>query len=225
MMYRLTADLNRLKLAEITGLIEERLGVRPMSFRAGRWGFGPTVAGPLLELGYEVDSSVTPYFDWWEDGGPDYKAAPNRPYRFDPGRPLEASEGGALAEVPVSVGYLQRNNTRMGGLHRFIQETPLRAIKVGAMLELTRLMSRRWLCPEINDGEGMLRLARRLVSEGLPHMNMTFHSTTLLPGATPFVGSVAQLREFHKRIEAFLAYCRDEGFRFATVREVARAVA
>jgi hypothetical protein len=41
-----------------------RFGVTPVSFRAGRWAFGPAVARSIQDLGYRVDSSVIPLVDW-----------------------------------------------------------------------------------------------------------------------------------------------------------------
>jgi hypothetical protein len=53
---------------------------------------------------------------------------------------------------------------------------------------------------------------------------MTFHSCTLLAGATPFVQSVEDRVAFQDRIEAFLMHCLDRGWSFATVGEVGASV-
>ncbi|MDH3208714.1 MAG: hypothetical protein OEO79_19095, partial [Gemmatimonadota bacterium] len=64
MMSQLPAEANQGKVAEVTGLIERELGVRPRTFRAGRWAFGPTVSAALAAEGYTVDASVSPFVDW-----------------------------------------------------------------------------------------------------------------------------------------------------------------
>ncbi|MBT8337259.1 MAG: WalW protein, partial [Gemmatimonadetes bacterium] len=72
MMFRLDTDVTRALVREVTNRIESELGVRPTTFRAGRWGWGANVADALWKEGYRVDSSVTPLLDWSSSGGPDY---------------------------------------------------------------------------------------------------------------------------------------------------------
>src|ERR1043166_2590436 len=54
-------EIERAKLENLTKLFESRIGHRPTSFRAGRFGIGDESLKFLDELGYLVDSSVTPY--------------------------------------------------------------------------------------------------------------------------------------------------------------------
>jgi glycosyltransferase involved in cell wall biosynthesis len=53
---------------------------------------------------------------------------------------------------------------------------------------------------------------------------MTFHSCTLLPGATPFVRTAQDQQAFLRRVDRFLAHCAEEGFAFQTLGEVGRTV-
>jgi len=57
-------SLLKAKLVNITRQIEDSIGKRPTSFREGRFGFDQRCAEVLSELGYQVDSSVTP-LDYW----------------------------------------------------------------------------------------------------------------------------------------------------------------
>ena len=50
---------------------------------------------------------------------------------------------------------------------------------------------------------------------------MSLHSTTLLPGATPFVRTDEDRRRLLDGIDAFLEHCRGRGFRFGTLSEAA----
>ena len=60
------------KLANLTEVIETSFGKRPVSYRAGRYGFdGETLKG-LEKLGYLVDASITPNINWSFDGGPNF---------------------------------------------------------------------------------------------------------------------------------------------------------
>src|SRR4030095_8423857 len=78
--HNLPVDLLDRQLRELTAAIEENLGVRPTTYRAGRNGFdGRTL--PILErLGYTVDTSVDPLFNERRKGGMRVVRAPTRPH-------------------------------------------------------------------------------------------------------------------------------------------------
>jgi len=225
MMYRLSREENRQKLDTLARLYRERLQADPVSFRAGRWGFGPSVAGALMDLGVRVDSSVSPFVDWTSFGGPDFSGAPQRPYRFHPDRPLSPALDGPMVEVPTSVGYLRGNQALAASVRAWLEKSAVRHLKVVGVLDVTGMLARRWLSPEISTDREMIQLARALVSSGARILDLTFHSSSLLPGATPFVRSQREKEEFVARIEAFLEFCADEGFQFATVGQVGMELA
>ena len=54
------AEIESAKIKNLTGLIEKKLGVRPVSYRAARYGADLDTIKALEKLGYKVDSSVTP---------------------------------------------------------------------------------------------------------------------------------------------------------------------
>jgi hypothetical protein len=217
MLSNLPHALIRRKLTGLHEKIQERLGCSPTSFRAGRWGFGPRVAETLLDLGYVVDSSVSPYIDWRADFGPDYRNAPIRAYRFHPEAPLVPDPAGALVEIPATIGFL-------GGRPRFgmrLREWALRPLprrlRMVGIVDRLGIAAQRWLSPEVSTGGEMVRLARVLVGAGAEYLNLTFHSPTLSAGLTPFVRDARQVREFNSRIEQFLEYAGAAGFRFASL--------
>lgn len=57
-------EIMREKATTMTNLIKEKLGIRPVIHRAGRWGINDDYFRILHELGYIADCSVTPYVDW-----------------------------------------------------------------------------------------------------------------------------------------------------------------
>src|SRR5258707_2132156 len=63
-------DVERHKLGLLTEQFRSAFGERPRSFRAGRFGIGTHTVPLLEELGYEVDSSVTPFVDWTASRAP-----------------------------------------------------------------------------------------------------------------------------------------------------------
>jgi len=70
------------KLRGLTALFADAFLAKPRSFRAGRFGIGPHSLGILADLGYAVDSSVTPFKDWAQAGAPEaaFRGAPTQPY-------------------------------------------------------------------------------------------------------------------------------------------------
>ena len=57
---QLPDDLLARQMRELTDVIASELGVRPVSYRAGRHGFDARNLHELEWLGYTVDSSVNP---------------------------------------------------------------------------------------------------------------------------------------------------------------------
>lgn len=224
MMNRLSEEENEAKLRVLTQRFTELFGTRPRVFRAGRWGFGPSVARPLHKLGFEADFSVSPYMDWSGIDGPDYSEASPVPYRFEPSSPFVPRSDGPLVEVPTSVGYLRGPQGFSGRARQALERSPLARWKVVGVLDTLGLLARRWISPETSSAGEMVRLAATLARSGFKVLDLTFHSSTLHPGLTPFVKTESERRRFLARIEKFLAYCSREGFRFSTAGEVAAAV-
>ncbi len=224
MLSALPEDVARTKVTSVHTRIADRFGEAPVSFRSGRWGFGPSVARILAELGYRVDSSVTPFVDWRPEGGPDYREAPAAPYRFEPDEPLVPAPEGALLELPATIGALRGDTAARAAVRRAIgKRVPRWAGLVGA-LDRAGLLSVRWLSPELASGSEMRRLATNLVARGSRVLNLTLHSPSLVPGLTPFVQDQGGLERFLARLEEVLALMSDAGWRFATVREAAEGL-
>ncbi len=90
-------DLLRDKLATLVEAVEKGLGLKPTSFRMGRFDAGPQVFSLLPEFGIRVDSSIAPMRQ--EVGGPDHFLTPADPFYLRPAGP----EGPALLEAPLTI--------------------------------------------------------------------------------------------------------------------------
>jgi hypothetical protein len=222
MMASLTDDQNRAKIRDVGTRLAAELGVQPRAFRAGRWGFGPTVARPLVLEGYVIDASVTPFMDWRSMGGPDYTDAPSLPYRFDPDQPLKSDAAGALLELPPTIGFLRSGFQKAARIRRRLEAGPVTSRTCVGPLDRLGFFAKRWLSPENASGETMIRLADACLGEGQSYLQATFHSSALLPGATPFVRSERDRRDFMLRLDTFLGHCWRSGFEFLTLTEIQR---
>lgn len=222
MMCTLSHGENRAKLAEIKRCLRTELRVEPRAFRAGRWGFGPSVAMPLAEEGFSIDCSVSPFIDWTSESGPDFSDAPNQPYRFQPSDPFTPLSTGTMVELPTTIGFLAGDHRRRARARTWLERSAARRLRVVGILDRAGLLARRWLSPETSTGETMIRLVEACVLSGQSFLQVTFHSCTLLPGATPFVRDSHDRKRFFDALTSVLAHCSRSGFIFRTLSEAAR---
>jgi hypothetical protein len=177
------------QLRELTEAIESRIGVRARSYRAGRHGFDGRTVRILEALGYVVDSSVDPMFNETRKGGPSFAGAGIRPYHpdYDDVRRHGRSR---LLEIPVSAATLPPLPKRLEALYASLPPIPYR----GA---LKRLGIRPvWLRPSYSPVADVVAFASRLGRQGAPCFNFLFHSSELLPGASPYHADEAAVARF-----------------------------
>jgi len=214
-MCNVSEGLAKRKLLNLHNEIKGRIGIEPKCFRAGRWGFGPTVASCIDELGYLIDTSITPFYDWTKEEGPDFTNASCLPYHFKPDDVLSENSDGRLLEVPPTIGFFQRNFDRCAEVRKWILDSRLSRYHLLGILDRFRIINFRLLSPEVSSGSDMIRLAQNSIKNGNPFLNMFFHSNSLLPGKSPFVSNKMELMRFLRDIEIFIEYSANQGFVFA----------
>jgi hypothetical protein len=201
----------REKLANLTHAIEERLGVRPVSFRGGRFGANAATMKCLNQLGYRVDSSVTPGVSWRRtrglpggEGGPDYRRAPVHTYYQDPSDPC-APGGGPLFEVPVTVVRSRRLPAAAEGA--IAAHGPASLVSaVAGKLGLGRMM---WFYPAFQEADEMVQAAEIATRrEGGDVLTMMLHSSELMPGGSPYLKTRGDVDAFLDRMERTLETVR-----------------
>ena len=207
------------KIQTLHNVICDAFGFSPISFRAGRWALGPYVAKGIMELGYKVDTSVTPFINWARDGGPDFSTAPTQAYRFDPESVMVPKKTGRLLQLPATIGFYQRPFELCASLRNTIAESFLSRFHVLGALDRMKLLNLRWLSPETSSAEEMVRLSKTLISRGCNYLNLSFHSTSLLPGKSPFVKDQSDLSEFIMNIERFLRFTANEQMVFSALSD------
>lgn len=209
----LPREVERAKLATLTGALHEAFGQRPRIYQAGRYGLGPSSHELLTDLDYLVDMSTSPPFDYRPDGGPDYRHAVTTP--------SWVSERGPLLSLPVTGAFVGRLATLGPALHPLASGPLLRALRLPAVLSRSGLLERLRLSPEGHDTSDMLRLARYLLAHDVRVLVMSLHSPSLEPGHTPYVNSDAERRDFLDRIARFIdAFVEQLGGRVCTPLEL-----
>jgi hypothetical protein len=187
-------EVERHKLKLLTQQFGAAFGLRPRSFRAGRFGIGANSIPLLEELGYAVDSSVTPSVDWTSSGGPglSFESAGTQPYRPDPRAPERAGQG-SLVEVPVTIHP-----------HRW------RSVPVLGRLVRGRA---RWLRPTFSTTNQLVRIAcaeieraRTNDSTGPIFLNAMLHNVEVVPRASPYAQSERACRRILGRLAGLLRF-------------------
>ena len=193
------------QLTVLTAAIESAVGVRPVSYRSGRFGFSADHVAALEQHGYLVESSVAPLFYEAHKGGPEFVEAPLRPYflAYD-----NASKAGSsnLLEVPVSSALNRRLPRRL----QYAYARAPRPYTTKRLLRLLGLLRLRWLRPSYSSLEDMKALARDLARAGEPVLNLLFHSSEAIVGGSPYNRTQSELDAFCDRLERFLAFAIKE---------------
>ncbi len=214
MLCNLPAELQFRKIRSLTELVENNFGIRPVSFRAGRWGYSETVGKNLRELGYRVDTSITPYTDWSSLSGPDFSSVPLRSYW----------SVGDLLQVPATVGFLQSNFAVANRILRAIRNSPFDAMRISGALGTIKLLNRVNLSPELDNDREMAKLTKLLMKKGFHCVNLFFHSPSLVAGLTPFVNDEWERRKFIERLRRYFSFVTSAGLEPVTLREFADGV-
>jgi hypothetical protein len=199
-------DVERKKLSHLTDLFRGAFDRAPRSFRAGRFGIGSSSIPILEDLGYAVESSVTPHMDWSDVGakGLSFRGAPTQPYHPDRAHP-ERQGASAIWEVPVT-----------------IRPAPLAGLPF-----TSRLLEPRWLRPTKGSGEALVRVAREEIDEAAARapsrpvvLNAMLHNVEVVPWASPYARTEGEARAILGRLRALLNFARMEHIRVVGLADV-----
>jgi hypothetical protein len=206
--HNLPAWLQKEKLLRLTDAIVEAFHIKPIAYRAGRYGVGNEIAAILSSLDYQIDTSVLHGHDLRRRHGPDFRRTFNSPYWF--GRDKK------LLEIPLTSGF--------AGLLAKDRETA--AFSATLYTALCRPGATKWRMPGIFARLGLLeritltpegmsihelkRLTRLLLHRGQRVFTFNYHSSSLLPGYTPYVRTRADLDRMVHTMEEYLHYFIEE---------------
>ncbi|OPY32628.1 MAG: hypothetical protein A4E32_01210 [Methanomassiliicoccales archaeon PtaU1.Bin124] len=207
--------LERMKMTVLTDLFRERMGKRPSSFRAGHFGAGESTASILADLGYKVDSSVTPGIDWdLPEGRSDYTFSPSQPYHL--GNDIAEPGEGPVLEVPVTLSS--------GWMHR--------ATHVSADSQFARKWNRvvgktmpgTWFRPTFHSERQMISAGRNEMARNrhndLVVLNMALSSTESIGGCGPYARDEDECHALLTRLNTALTWARDLEFKFVTLSDL-----
>jgi len=227
MLKNLPAELQLRKIARLTERIAEAFGNAPTAFRAGRFALGPATVEALVRNGYRVDSSVMPWIDWRDtDDGPDFFGAPQHVYRLAADASVTSSSAdGPILEVPLSTGFNRWPFLPWATFHRGLRTGVPHRLRLAGVAHRTGFLRRILISPEGGETRDMLQLARLLVSHGVEHLQIMWHSPTLVPGLTPFARTRDDVDLLYRKVEDFVHGLKEfAAVTFATVSETAESI-
>jgi hypothetical protein len=193
------------QLESLTAAVTAAVGRRPVSYRSGRFGFAAGHVAALERLGYRVESSVAPLFYEAHKGGPEFVEAPLRPYFLSYDSAVRPGSSDVL-EVPVSAAL----DRRLPAWLQYAYARAPRPYTTKRILRALRLVRMRWLRPSYSSLDDMCGLARRLVVDGVPLLNLIFHSSEAIVGGSPYNRTPGELEAFFDRLDRFLAFATQE---------------
>lgn len=188
-----TREIEKLKIQNLTNLIEQKLGVRPEWYRAARFGADADTIEILQELGYKYDSSFTPNIDWTSKGGPNHKVAPLNSYYVD------------------SCDIYQNTNMLSG-----VKEYPVTIMGkrfgiVGKLLPDSWLFY-QWLRPTHMFYFEQRHMIKKLRKAKVKDIVMMFHSMEIMVGKTPYVRTKWMQRYFLWRLRKTVEFAINQGY-------------
>lgn len=194
------------KLTVLTDEIEKAFGERPKCYKAGRYGIGINSIESLESLGYRVELSPTPGFDYSCEEGPDFSHYSNRPFRYG---------NGSLC-LPCTGGFIGRFGEKSPKIYEWATAGIISPFRVPGILARLGLLERIRLSPEGYTLEELIRLTEFLLNQGVKFFTLSFHSPSVEDGRTPYVQNREELKGFLNTIHDYLtSFKSDIGGRFS----------
>ncbi|MDB9865130.1 hypothetical protein OAC71_00190 [Candidatus Thioglobus sp.] len=194
-----TPDVEYEKLANLTNNFKDAFNFSPKVFRAGRFAANANTIHSLIKLNYKVDSSFTPHMKWESPLGNsiDHESSPEQPYFCHFDDIYKHSSNSSLLEIPITI------------------------IESNKYLFFNKKV---WLRPKfstINEVKKIINYVRLKYSQNdYIILNMMFHSQEVIPNASPYNRSKADVNNYMNFLEEAFKLAQKEGIQFLTLEEI-----
>jgi hypothetical protein len=217
-LHNLPPESIRAKLENVYGCFARR-GLKPTSFRGGRYSSGGVIHEFLRERAFVADSSVLPFSTWDDQGAPDYRERDLLPVRIAP----RSSGELPLWEIPLTLAFTRRPFGFWARCYDLVQHSWLSKLPLIGLAERLGIVRKVWLNFEDPLGEKMLDLLGILRKLRPPCICFTIHSSSLASGKGPYTRVKAdEERVFAQMDEVFGTVRSWPEFQPATMTEIAR---
>lgn len=179
MAHQLGQPLEEKMLSYTCNALEKSFGVRPRSYRGGRWSFNQDSLVSLRNSGILVDTTVTPGRTWQDPthpllDGPDYRKHPRHPYYLRVGSSEPFAESGDILELPVGAGYVSPG--RLGSM-----SSPIGTVTRKVFNAMKRPHGWLWLRPTSMTRQQMRACLETLQRDNIPVWVAMIHSSEIVP--------------------------------------------
>ncbi len=214
------------KIKNLTREIETSFGVRPKSYRAGRFGICLNQIRILEQLGYLVDCSITPNISWASasgfrrgSSGPVFDNVVEYPYFIGRDNLLLPGDNGLL-EMPVTILYTVKYENYIklfGKLDRFCIDKFGFTLKHSVLCNLKPFWFRPLPKYTIDD---LKKVAVSALQKQLPYVEMIIHSSEFMPGCSPYWPDNDAIDFLFHTLDSLFRWVRKEmQFESMTLRE------
>ncbi len=191
-------DIMRAKFKTLYDLYIEKLGVKPISHRAGRWAMNDKYFKLLEEFDIKVDCSVTPHINWSkcmgaQTGGSNYEDSPSHVHYV--GQVLEIPFTIMRSRIPLSGSIRERIKTIMKG--KSIHFRP-------AVSSVTEMKYIVYKCIKSKDTDVI---------------EFMLHSSELMPGGSPYFKDKRAIEVMYCSLEALFRYIKKNNLWGITMQE------
>jgi hypothetical protein len=188
------------KLENITNLFKNCFGKPPVSYRAGRFSAGANTIASLRELGYLVDTSVTPFVNWNDktrEQPIDFSNAPGQPYFVKEGTISGIDVDSDFLEIPLSIIELE------------LGEGKTKAV---------------WLRPYYSSLEDMTLVVNELERKNcdleVVTFNLMFHNVEVIAGKNRYTQTEEECMNYLRQLEGFFTFCKHRDIEFVTLEKL-----
>jgi hypothetical protein len=215
-LHNLDEQLIEDKLAAVYERFEQN-GLKPTSFRGGRYSSGGKIHEFLQSRGFLVDSSVVPFSTWEDAGAPDYRSRDVFPVRL----PARGSSR-AMWEIPLTMGFTRRPFRLWARCYQLIERSWLRKLRLIGLADRVGLIRKVWLNFEDTPADAMMTFLHKLRWMNLPCICFTVHSSSLMAGKNAYTPTANDEERIFSAIERVLGTVAGwPEFRSVTMSEAA----
>ncbi len=205
------------KLIHLTDSITNNIGKKPLSYRAGRWGFDLRQAHILSDLGYIVDCSVTPKISWAnmkgdpeKFGGPDFSREQIKPYMIDKT---------SILEVPMTIVYTGLVTSDDNWLGKFFNR-----LKDGLIKNILNKLffQKKWLRIFPNSVEShWSKIYKAVQNNHIDVLEFMIHSSELALGASRQTKTDDQVEFTFAQLDQLFAFLVNKNVKGASLSDFA----
>lgn len=186
------------KLENLTKKFTDAFHFSPKVFRAGRFAANANTISSLAKLEYKVDSSFTPHLKWKSPLGStiDHTLSPEQPYFCDSGDIYSEAKSNLL-EIPITIIDAKK-------YYIFNKKV--------------------WLRPKfstLSDVKKIIKYHKFKYSQNkFIILNMMFHSQEVIPNASPYTKSEAEVDDYINYLDNTINLAKKEDIQFSTLENI-----